>query len=520
MVFRETLFSGGAIQINDAADPRFNEFLLEHSWRWLRGETAGGLFDLPMGYPTLNTLAYSEPMFSFGPLYWPFRALGFSTAASYSYWLVAMAAVNFGCFYVFMRKALGQERLAASVAAFLFAFGLPRVAQIGHSQLWPQPYVVLVLWGMYVLFVAASAKRAQRFAATAVVAGLVLEAWGCLYSAIFIGYACLATGVFALLHPAWRARALRMLRETGPFALGCLAVAGVFLWPLARAYLAVDAATPDWDPQLVEGLQPRLGSLIYVWSASWFYPWMTTATPLGGLPALNEQALGMGLLTTVVVLFTLARYWRSPVVHLLVFLVVFLWLPALMWPGDRSLWIHWREWIPGLDALRAISRIGLLFLVPASIALGVWVERRSRSRWPAACIAIALLCLVEQGTEIHRFPRAPYERVVDTLVDNVDPNAEAFFYVGAGLVPYWYGHIDAMLAAQRAGVPTINMFSGKYPSGQSELHRNVATDAATQRRVERRLDTWIRQNELDPARIQVIYQGEIWEGPSTGTGRR
>ena len=73
-----------------------------------------------------------------------------------------------------------------------------------------------------------------------------------------------------------------------------------------------------------------------------------------------------------------------------------------------------------------------------------------------------------------------------------------------------------MLAAQRAGVPTINMFSGKYPSGQSELHRNVATDAAMRRRVEDKLDAWIRQNHLDPARIQVIYQSEIWESPGVG----
>ena len=511
VVFRETLLSGGALQLSDAGDPRFNEFLLEHSWRWLRGETAGGLFDLPMGYPLGNTLAYSEPMVSFGPLYWPFRALGFSALHSYSWWLVAMAAANFICFYAFMRKALGHGRLAASVAAFLFAFGLPRVAQIGHSQLWPQPYVVLVLWGMYALLVEDASKRTQRFAVAAVTAGVALQAWGCLYNAIFVAYACAATGLFALLHPAWRRHTLQTLRNTGLFAAGCLVLGGILVVPLARAYLAVYATVPDWDPNLLAMLQPRPASLLYVWGSSWFYAWMTTATPFGILPAPNEQALGMGLLTTVVVLATLVRTRRRPVVHLLIFLVVVLWLPTLMWPGDRTVWFQLREWIPGLGALRAISRIGILLLIPASIALGVFVERRSRWRWPFACTAIALLCLVEQGTEIHAWPREPYEQVVAKIVENVDPDAEAFYYVGAGLVPHWYSHIDAILAAQRVGIPTVNMFSGQYPRSYDDLRRNVARDAATRQQLDRNLDAWIRQNHLDPERVQMIDQAEIWD---------
>jgi hypothetical protein len=187
-----------------------------------------------------------------------------------------------------------------------------------------------------------------------------------------------------------------------------------------------------------------------------------------------------------------------------------------MWPEHWSLWVDLREWIPGLAALRAISRIGLLLLIPASIALGVFVERRSEFPWPRACLAIAILCLVEQGTEIHRFPRAPYERVVASIAKEVDPNAEAFYYVGAGLVPFWYGQIDAMLAAQRAGVPTLNMFSGRYPPGHSVLHRNIAADTLTQRRVEQAVNGWLEQNHIDPDRVQLIFQAENLKTSSVG----
>jgi hypothetical protein len=431
MVFGETVASGLSMHVSDAADPRFNEFLLEHGWRWIRGEAPRGLFDVPMAWPLENTLAYSEPMLSFGPFYWPLRAMGLSASTSSQLWLMLMAALNFGCFYAFVRKGLGLDRVAASSAAFVFAFGLPRVAQIGHSQLWPQVYVVLIVWGMVVLFSGDSSARAQRLATAAVSAGFVLQAWGCLYNALFLAYACLATGLFALLHPAWRAHALRTLRQTGPFALGCITISLVLVWPLARAYLAVYATAPDWNANALAMLQPRLGSLIYVWEPSWLYGWMKTSTSLGQLPAQNEQALGIGLLTTAVVFYALGRQWRRPVIHLLAFLVIVLWLPTVMWPGERTIWMHVRGFMPGLDALRAISRMGLLLLFPASLALGLFVQRRSESRWPVPMLAIGLLCLVEQGTKVPTYPREPYERLVGEIVEQIDPEAEAFYYVGA-----------------------------------------------------------------------------------------
>ena len=178
MLFHEMFASGLALYPSDPADPRYIQFVLEHSWRWLRGATSIGLFDLPMGYPVPNMLAHSEPMLSFAPFYWPFRAVGLAASTSHQLWTVLMATLNFGCFYALMRQALGFDRLAASASAFLFAFGLPRVAQIGHSQLWPQLYIVLVLWGLHALLSESSSDRTRRWGAPAVVVGLALQAWG------------------------------------------------------------------------------------------------------------------------------------------------------------------------------------------------------------------------------------------------------------------------------------------------------------------------------------------------------
>lgn len=147
MLFGKMFASGMALYPTDPADPRYSEVVFEHSWRWVKGEVPEGYFELPMGYPVEHMLAHSEPMLSFAPVFWMFRAMTFAPSTSHQLWMFAIALLNFVAFYLLMKHSLRLDSLAASAAGFLFAFGLPRVAQMGHSQLWPQFYIVLVLWG-------------------------------------------------------------------------------------------------------------------------------------------------------------------------------------------------------------------------------------------------------------------------------------------------------------------------------------------------------------------------------------
>jgi hypothetical protein len=70
--------------------------------------------------------------------------------------------------------------------------------------------------------------------------------------------------------------------------------------------------------------------------------------------------------------------------------------------------------------------------------------------------------------------------------------------------------IDAILAAQQVGVPTINMFSGKYPIAYQEMKRSVARNPAEMRIIQSNLDAWIQQNGLDPDRVQLIDEHDLW----------
>jgi len=105
--------------------------------------------------------------------------------------------------------------------------------------------------------------------------------------------------------------------------------------------------------------------------------------------------------------------------------------------------------------------------------------------------------------------------VVDRIAGQVDPQAEAFFYVATGRVPHWYSQVDAILAAQQAGVPTINSYAARLPEGYRRLlHPHVAGRPRQLRRVLRMLDQWIEMHGLDPERVQLIVEDDSWMAPS------
>lgn len=509
MLFGPTFASGFSLYPSDPADPRYSEYLFEHTWQWLVHGIHARYFDVPMGYPVRNMVAHSEPLLTFAPFYWLFRALGLPSSISHPCWLALVSALNFAAFFAWMRMRLRVDALAASAAAFLFAFGLARAATMGHSQLWPQFYLVLVLFGLHGLVGETASDRARAWGAPLVVIGLALQAWGCLYNGIFFAYVCAVTALFAVCHPAWRARALRALVRTTPWGAACAGLALLSLWPLAAAYLPVAAASDAWNPAELRALQPRPGSLVYVWPQSWYYGWMS-ATALGRLPAAHEQALGFGLLTTAVVLFTALRRRREPVVRLLAVLVATLLLPLIVWPGDVTLWPRIQSHLPGLGSLRATCRIGLLLSIPISAALGLFLAERSRARRPELWLAIAALCVIEQGTRPRVFDNRGYERLVEQIAARIDPHAEAFFFVGAGLVPSWFSQIDGLLASQRTGVPTVNMYAARTPLGFGPLmHHSVARDPTSLRGVGRELDRWLTEHGIDPKHVQRIAEYEI-----------
>src|SRR5262249_24328893 len=117
-------------------DTLLNHYALEHSWRCLtQPDYVGSLWSPAFFYPQPLALAYSENLFGTAPLYWLLRS-ACPDLLAYQLWMMLVVALT----YAAMAWALGRfgvGHLLAALGGYVFAFGLPRLTQIGHQQLLP-----------------------------------------------------------------------------------------------------------------------------------------------------------------------------------------------------------------------------------------------------------------------------------------------------------------------------------------------------------------------------------------------
>jgi len=505
------LGSGFRDMLTDPGDSLLNAYLLEHSWLWLTGGPGqAGFWSPAMGYPASGTLAYSDAMVGFGPPYWLFRALGSGPLLSMQLWMITVPAIGFFVTYGMLRRAFAFSSGAAAAGAFLFAFGAPRLAQIGHQQLLPVFYLAGAFWSLAVLFGRGSgprtSRRTRRVSIMAFFACTVLQFYGGFYMGYFLVLACAVGLAWALALRSTRAGVVLRLREHAVFLCGTALVASLALAPLAWAYWSVAAEIGTRAPGVMKPMLPRLASYFFVTPWSWLYGWMGELPPFRSLPQPDEHALGMGLVTSGILAWVSWRQRARPAVRIGLFTAATLVLLLTMFPA--GIYLHRVPYyvIPGMSAIRAVSRIGLLLLLPAGLALAWWIDRVPRPRSRQIVVwGVVGFCLLEQGVEIARFDKQPTQAAVTGIVEAIEPSSEAFIVTAreGGPVPSYEIHIRAMLAQQRSGVPTLNLYSGNSPKGWGLAQVNVQS-LAERCALEFEVARWARAHALDEGRIQRI----------------
>jgi hypothetical protein len=140
-------------------------------------------------------------------------------------------------------------------------------------------------------------------------------------------------------------------------------------------------------------------------------------------------------------------------------------------------WLFWE--IPGLDALRSVTRVTLLQMLPAGLAVGIAVTALMRSghRWGVVLGGLlAVLPLVENWS------RCPANVSRDQILsrarevaDAVPRSCEVFFWRGLPGDTALVVHLDAMFASMELGKPTVNGYSGHEPPEWHFLEPREAT---------------------------------------------
>lgn len=500
MCFHPTLFSRFARVQEEIGDTRFNAWLLEHAWRWaIRDPIHLHFFDPPMDFPARNTLAYSDTLLGSAPLYFLWRALGFAADTSFQLWEMTASAANFAAALLFFRRGLRLAPWASAAGAALFAFGGPRIAELGHAQMLAHFALPLLALAIVRLADPGEERRAGWWIALA--AFSIVDQF---YAGYYLGwFDCLAVLIAAIwVFAARRTRqaAVDVVRRyRGKLVTGGIA-ALLALAPLGIHYVMAARETGQRPFRVVLHFLPRLASWLGTSGRSWLYGWTRPIADrfLDG----GEHLLGFGFLTTALGIAGLVRrrrdraFWLLGISTLTIFVLTFN-------PFARvTLWGVVYYLVPGAKAIRGVGRIAILLLFPIGAGVAAvldGLERRRAGAWLAALLAA--LVLVEQGMRGDSFDKATDRTDIAWLASRIPPACATFYFTPVDASGPWYKYeIDAMWASTQAQVPTINGYSGSWPRSHPGPEHNMISAPGDRDRVAALLQRWIdaRHIAFDP----------------------
>ncbi len=476
----------------DLGDARFNNYVLEHGYRYLRGYEPS-FWNAPFFYPELNTIAFSDNHIGSLPVYSAFRLAGLDRESAFQGWIIASFILNFAaCVYVF--RKLGYGWAGSSAGAYLFAFGLPVIEKLHHAQLIPRffiPFIFYHLWN-YI-----RNPRQKYLIYTSLLT--VLQFYVSKYNgwfAVLSGSAFFIMGKMAVNLPS-----PPRIKKQASWFLSCSAMAVLLLIPLALPYMRVmeELGGRSWEE--IYSVLPMAESFLYPVRGSLLWDWMR-----GGksFPLWWEHCLFTGVLpwTGGVLAFIsyFARKRKKGKLEFVCAASILLTIVIISRMSIRGVYIYRvLSNIPGVAAIRVVTRIMLVLLLPFSILVCSLFEKLkaiSPARLKASALALLMaVVLADQGlspvftnlrTPRHSFSKAYARERSDNIKRRLLENAqtpEVFVYMPAGNgSPFWVIHIDAMLASQDAGIPTVNGYSGQHPA-HYDLWTNFGDICA--------LDRWI-----------------------------
>lgn len=113
-------------------DARFNNYLLEHSYKYVSGQESA-FWTAGFFYPHQNVVAYSDNHLGSSVFYVPFRMMGADRETAFQYWMIAGFVLNFAAM-AFVLDRCGFGSVAVSLGAAVFAFSPVQILHLGHIQ--------------------------------------------------------------------------------------------------------------------------------------------------------------------------------------------------------------------------------------------------------------------------------------------------------------------------------------------------------------------------------------------------
>lgn len=469
----------------DLYDARYNSVVLEHLYRVV---TDGAeLWNPGFFYPYSGVLGFSDNHLGSGAAYVLARLAGLSREQAFGAWFAIGGLLNFlSALYVLRRLGLGL--VAAAVGAFFYSFALPVPAQDTHAQLtyrFAAPLAVLALWRMFERRRLVELGRLAFFTAW--------QFYCSIYLGLFLAYllAALAIAILLVRRPLdWQSWRVALAAEP---VLPRLAAAGMLLVSiLGLLYLlghySAFARTYKLDqllaPEVIAYMLPRPGSYLIADHSS-LLGWLGSDV---SVPMRHEHNLfiGFGAIALIAAAAVAARR-PAPQRELtqVMLIAVALLVVGTLWIGYLSFY-YLIAWLPGISAIRGVSRIILVMLVPLSVLVALGAEtawRRLARSTPTAIAGLAglaaLVALEPLSVAIRNTPVAEWQarlRAAKALLPSVMPADPILFVRARSDALHIHAELDAMLLGQDLRYPVLNGYSAFAPPGYTARSCPSAAD--------------------------------------------
>ena len=472
VIHHRTIFSAFAIT-EGGGDSMLYNFILEHEWRWLSGEAPhNSLWSPPIFFPQRDTAAYTDLFLAVLPPYAFWRLLGVDPQTAFQLWILTVSVLNYIAAYVVFRLLLGTSLAASSIGAILFAFGSPRLAQIGHPQLLPGFYVIAAFAGLYLVLSespAALPRRRLYLGLLLFIGGAIAQLYTAFYYAWFMAFSAAVAFLYALSVRSSRDRLIAFLRQWwGPISVS-ISVAVILVAPAGAVY---HGALKDVGPRQYEEVRhflPNPAAWLAQGPDHWIYGPLNRRAGIGKNFGGQEMFNGIGLVTTVLVLAAVIRFRRRSAVVVWTLVGGTIVVTTLVWPGGFSLWRFVYGYFPAAQAVRAVSRVGVFLLLPATMALALSIDWLADRVSPVAALLCVLAVFAEQAGSLNGAPGYPKHGLsvaAEKIVHQLRPDCKTFLVsLPKGQTSVSIMHLLGMWAQLFSGVPTLNGYSGQIPPG-------------------------------------------------------
>jgi hypothetical protein len=505
----------------DIGDARLNRFLLEHFFQVVTGG-ADSFTAPPLYYPWFDTIALSDTLWGTAPIYSLFRLMRFDPGQAFAAWFAVGFVLNYvSAFFVF--RLFGLRSLGASAGAFLFSFGLPVLAQDGHAQLLYRFCVPWAVWALY-RYMDTRDARFLSLTALAVAFQLLISFYiGVFLTLLLIAYIVVIVferrpfASMLALRNALRSFVPAMPRQGSAITTATVAIAALAVLLIAALpYLQVVRLYHlhrFWF-EITEMLPRPFSYLKAVRSDFWSW----VPSHLNPVPAAHEHQMFFGLVPVTCLGIALLSGRVRAADRLLrqsLYALAILVLLTLKFNGV-TIYVLLAT-LPGLSAIRAVTRIVLVMIFPVALVMGSvldlgWVAR-SRRPYLVPVVLAACLFLVLEAIMIRRSTSTiqEWDHRLEAL------RAETATPIGAGSIlvvanqkdrPDWMRELDAMVLAQSLKATTMNGYSGNNPTGWAPMQTCADLVAVIQTATKFRKRHGEPDYSLDVERIVPIGFGD------------